>query len=58
VGSGSGWLRTAAPVLPGETRMRLTFSIHDEGDPSLDTLVLLDRFEWLPTEPDIGTAKR
>jgi hypothetical protein len=57
-GSGSGWLRTAAPVTPGETSMRLTFSVHDEGDGELDTLVLLDRFEWLPSAPPIGTAKR
>ena len=56
-GSGTGWLRTTAPVEPGET-MTLTFSIHDEGDHILDSCVIIDNFQWV-TKPvgDPDTVK-
>jgi len=41
----TGWLRTSWPVQGGE-RIRLTFSIHDEGDGIYDSVVLLDNFQW------------
>ncbi|MEC9466163.1 MAG: choice-of-anchor L domain-containing protein [Myxococcota bacterium] len=52
--SGAGataWLTTSAPVIPGET-IWLDFHIWDTGDSALDSLVLVDDFQWLiePTE--------
>ena len=44
-GGGTGWLRTTAPVTPGE-KIRLTFMIWDEGDYILDSAVLIDNFQW------------
>jgi hypothetical protein len=47
----TAWLTTSAPVVPGEI-IWLDFHIWDTGDSNLDSLVLLDHFEWLiePTE--------
>jgi hypothetical protein len=45
VGGGTGWLRTTAPVTPGE-HITLRFVIFDEGDFVYDSLVLLDNFRW------------
>jgi hypothetical protein len=47
----TAWLTTSAPVVPGEI-IWLDFHIWDTGDSALDSLVLLDNFEWLlePTE--------
>ena len=42
---GTRWLNTKAPVIPGET-IELVFSIFDLSDSSLDSVVLLDGFEW------------
>ena len=42
---GTRWLNTKAPVVPGET-IELVFSIFDLTDSSLDSMVLLDGFEW------------
>jgi hypothetical protein len=41
----TGWLETAAPVIPGET-ITLQFMIWDTGDHVLDSTVLLDDFKW------------
>jgi hypothetical protein len=50
-GAGStGWLRTSWPVAEGDT-FSLTFSIHDEGDCLVDSMVLLDHFRWLTDAP-------
>ncbi len=57
IGSGSGWLTTQAPVTQAGGNIQLVFSIHDEGDSSLDSVVLIDAFEWLPYEPEINTVK-
>jgi len=48
---GTGWLHSIAPVTPGET-VTLTFHIFDEGDTILDSLVLLDNFQWLGVPVD------
>lgn len=50
-GGGTGWLTTTAPVVPGE-KIRLTFSIHDEGDHDWDSAVILDNFRWEVEEVD------
>ncbi len=51
VGGGTGWLTTTAPVMPGE-KIRITFSIHDEGDHILDSAVLIDNFRWVAEPVD------
>src|SRR5262249_54509614 len=45
VGGGTGWLKTTAPVKPGET-ITLRFIILDEGDDKYDSSVLIDNFRW------------
>lgn len=59
VGAGTGWLRTVSPVEGGST-LRLRFAIWDSGDFDLDSLVLIDGFEWelapiteIVTEPEL-----
>lgn len=44
-GGGTGWLRTRAPVLPGET-ITLELMIFDSSDGIVDSVALLDGFEW------------
>jgi hypothetical protein len=56
-GSGSGWLTTSVPIVPGQQDLRLTLRIHDEGDGDFDSIVLLDGFRWLPNEPELQTSK-
>ena len=41
----TGWLQTRAPVEPG-SEITLRFAIWDSGDQVLDSLVLIDKFEW------------
>lgn len=57
IGSGTGWLRSAAPVNPDEDIVRITFTIHDEGDAAYDSLVLLEGFRWLSFTPVVETEK-
>jgi hypothetical protein len=57
VGSGSGWLRSAAPVQEGESEVVLRFTIHDEGDAAYDSTVLISGFRWLPFTPSVETVK-
>jgi hypothetical protein len=47
----TAWLTTSAPVIPGES-IWLDFHIWDTGDSALDSLVIMDDFQWLiePTE--------
>jgi hypothetical protein len=45
VGGGTGWLKMAGNVKPGET-MELRFTIWDTGDGFYDSVVLLDDFQW------------
>ena len=51
VGSGTGWLRTIAPLTPGADST-ITFSIHDEGDNIYDSCVILDNFQWVTSPVD------
>jgi len=56
--SGStGWLRTRWSVEP-LSELKLTFSIHDEGDCSYDSMVLVDGFRWIYGGFEEGTAPR
>ena len=52
----TGWLTTSAPVLPGEL-ITLDFHIWDTSDQQLDSLVLIDQFEWL-IEPTAVVTKQ
>ena len=52
-GGGTGWLTTTVPVEPGET-LTLRFALFDEGDDVLDSVVLLDDFEWQITPAESG----
>jgi hypothetical protein len=50
----TGWLQTRAPVEPG-SEITLRFAIWDSGDPVLDSLVLIDKFQW-SLEPASGSS--
>ncbi len=43
--AGTKWLTTTAGVVPGE-EIEVVFAIFDLSDPVLDTVVLLDNFQW------------
>jgi len=45
VGGSTGWLTTTSPVTAGES-IDLVFSIFDEGDARLDSMVIIDNFRW------------
>jgi hypothetical protein len=42
---GISWLRTSAPVVPGET-ITLVFAIFDISDSGLDSFAFIDNFQW------------
>ncbi len=44
-GGSTGWLKSTAPVKPGETIV-LRFVVLDEGDGNLDSAVLIDNLKW------------
>ena len=52
----TSWLTTSAPVVPGEL-ITLDFHIWDTSDQQLDSLVLIDDFEWL-IEPTAVVTKQ
>lgn len=57
IGSGgsTGWLHTQVPVEAGSI-ITLRFATWDAGDPTLDSLALIDNFRWLVEDPgDITT---
>ncbi|HHH30851.1 MAG TPA: hypothetical protein ENK57_21245 [Polyangiaceae bacterium] len=54
-GGGTVWLQTTAPVVPGET-MVLEMMVFDVSDNILDSLVLLDAFEWSINPSGVGTG--
>jgi len=53
-GGATKWLTTTAPVVPGET-MTLELMIFDVSDNILDSLTLLDNFQWSITPSAVGT---
>jgi hypothetical protein len=48
-GGSTGWLKTSAPVRPGE-EITLRFAIWDMTDASLDSTAIMDHFTWLTFE--------
>jgi hypothetical protein len=53
-GGGTVWLETTAPVVPGEN-MILELMVFDVSDGILDSLAVLDGFEWDINPSDVGT---
>ncbi|MCA9582421.1 MAG: putative metal-binding motif-containing protein [Myxococcales bacterium] len=51
----TGWLETVSPVEPGSV-ITLRFAIWDAGDHSLDSLVLIDGFEFSAEEDEEATT--
>jgi hypothetical protein len=54
-GGGTTWLTTTAPIVPGET-MVLELMVFDVSDGLLDSLTLLDNFEWSVNPSGVGTG--
>jgi hypothetical protein len=55
-GGGTVWLTTQAPIVPGET-ITLEFTVFDVSDQILDSLVLLDNFQWSVDPSGVTTHK-
>lgn len=51
----TGWLETSVPVEGGSV-VTVRFAIWDTADPTLDSTVLIDAFEWSVEEPDVSTT--
>jgi hypothetical protein len=56
LGGATGWLTTQAPIQAGE-ELTLEFIIWDAGDGVLDSLVLLDKFQWIGGAVTTGTTR-
>jgi hypothetical protein len=54
VGGGTKWLTTEAPVVPGET-MQIEFMVFDVSDTALDSITLLDNFQWGLASANVNT---
>lgn len=50
IGGGTDWLTSSVPVTPGQT-VTVRLLVHDAGDHTLDSTVLLDNFRWLTGDP-------
>lgn len=55
-GGATNWLTTSAPIVPGET-MTIEFMVFDVSDGILDSLTLLDAFQWSVTPSTVGTVE-
>jgi hypothetical protein len=55
MGGGTGWLVTRGNVVGGEV-IKLRIAIWDTSDSALDSLVLLDNFQWSVEGSDPGTV--
>jgi len=55
VGGGTYWLTTAGNIIPGEI-LELRIVIWDVGDTTLDSLALVDGFQWLANSTLPGTG--
>ncbi len=55
VGGSTGWLKARANVKPGEV-LTLAFTVLDRGDKLVDTMMLLDNFQWGCTECPEGSV--
>jgi len=54
-GGGTPWLTTTAPAVPGEI-LELQLMVFDVSDDILDSLILLDGFQWLAEDPGVTTG--
>ena len=54
-GGGTGWLVTSGNVTPGEV-ITLRIAIWDTSDQNLDSVVILDNFQWSVEVSDPGTV--
>ena len=54
-GGGTGWLTTMGNVVPGEV-ITLRIAIWDTGDHQMDSLAVIDDFEWHEDATTAGTA--
>ena len=54
-GGGTAWLTTTAPVVPGET-ITLELMLFDVSDNALDSITLLDSFQWSVMPSGVGTG--
>lgn len=54
-GASTGWLHTVVPVSAGDV-ITLRIILWDNGDPLLDSTVVLDNFQWSPKEQPLGTG--
>ncbi len=54
-GGGTDWLQTTAPIVPGET-LTLELMVFDVSDNILDSLVVIDAFEWSLDASAVGTG--
>jgi hypothetical protein len=55
-GGATGWLTTQAPVAPGEV-ITLQFMVWNTGDQAYDSSVLLDNWQWVPSDVSVGTTR-
>jgi hypothetical protein len=54
-GASTGWLHTVVPVSPGKV-VTVKIMLWDQGDPLLDSTVVLDNFQWSPEMLPLGTG--
>jgi hypothetical protein len=54
-GGGTGWLETTGNVNPGEI-IKLRIAIWDTSDHSLDSIAIVDGFQWLVDASQPGTV--
>lgn len=55
-GGATGWLTTQAPVVPGEI-ITLQFMVWNTGDQAFDSSVLIDNWNWVPSDVSVGTTR-
>jgi hypothetical protein len=54
-GASTGWLHTVVPVPSGKL-ITIRIVLWDNGDPLLDSSVVIDNFQWSPEMPSTGTG--
>ncbi|NIQ11973.1 MAG: hypothetical protein GWO23_21045 [Gammaproteobacteria bacterium] len=52
----TGWLRTTAPVMPGQ-EFKIRIVVWDTGDQLTDSTVILDNFQWIIDPTTLGTSR-
>ncbi|HEY3494063.1 MAG TPA: choice-of-anchor L domain-containing protein, partial [Polyangiaceae bacterium] len=54
-GASTGWLHTSVPVPAGKL-ITIRILLWDNGDPLLDSTVVIDNFQWSPMQLPLGTG--